>query len=272
MNETVPTSRIAWFFALTFLVTWGAQLPAALAKLGVLAAPVERLVPFVGLGLFGPMVAAMIVSRGEPGGVRGLFARLRGVRAGVGWYLAALLLPGVLLTLGLAVYRLGGGADLGRWFWPPRDPPRIMAMILVPFTEELGWRGYAQPRLAARVGPLKASLVVGAFWGLWHFPMFVLQGVPAALFPASIAYTIAGSVVFTWLCQRSGSLLPMAVVAHLGAHLDNSMASIPGTSVPFVAQLVAYVVLAATLVLVDRAAFAARPAAVAEGERPLGER
>lgn len=197
--------RVARFFALTFLVTWGTQLPATLAKLGV------------------------------------------------------------LLTLGLLVYRALGGADLGRWAWIPRDPPRILALLLVPFTEEIGWRGYAQPRLQARFGALKASLVIGVFWGLWHFPMFVLQEVPPALSPLSLVYLMAGSVVFTWLCQRSGSLLPMAVAAHMGVHLDNAMASIPGTSVPFVAQAIGYVALAACLVLFDRSAF--ELPSVAEGAK-----
>ena len=42
--------------------------------------------------------------------------------------------------------------------------------------EELGWRGFLLPRLAARQGPLRASLVVGLLWGLWHLPAFWLPG------------------------------------------------------------------------------------------------
>jgi membrane protease YdiL (CAAX protease family) len=255
MTEPAPASRVARFYLLTFLITWGAQLPAALAKLDVIAGPVERYMPLLGLGLFGPMVAAMIVSRGEPGGIRGLFAQFKQWRAGAGWYVAALLLPGALLTIGLVVYRVLTGTELDRWFWFPSDPPRIAALVLIPFTEEIGWRGYALPRLQARVGPLRASVVIGVLWGIWHYPMFVVQGVPMVLLPISLAYFVAGSIVFTWLCNRSGSLLPMAVVAHAGAHLDNSAASIPGTSVPFVAQLVAYVVLAGAIVMLDRRAW-----------------
>jgi membrane protease YdiL (CAAX protease family) len=255
MTAPVPASHVARFFVITFVITWGTQLPAALAKLGLIAGPFERWAPFLGLGLFGPMVAAMVVARGEAGGVRALFGQFRQWRTSVGWYLAALLLPGAALTLGLAAYRIAGGVDVGQWFWIPSDPQRIVAMLLIPFTEEIGWRGYALPRLQARLGPLHASLLLGVLWGIWHFPMFVVQEVPMPLVPLSLVYFAAGSIVFTWLCNRSGSLLPMAVVAHAGAHLDNSMASIPGTSVPFLAQLAVYVVVAGVLVRVDRKAW-----------------
>jgi membrane protease YdiL (CAAX protease family) len=263
MTEPAPASRVARFYLLTFLITWGTQLPAALAKLGVIAGPMERYMPLIGFGLLGPMVAAMIVSRGEPGGVRGLFAQFKQWRAGAGWYVSALVLPAALLTIGLLGYRVLTGADVGRWFWFPTAPERIAALLIIPFTEEIGWRGYALPRLQARFGALNASVVIGVLWGIWHYPMFVIQGVPVTLMPISLVYFVAGSIVITWLCNRSGSLLPMAVVAHAGAHLDNSAASMPGTSVPFVAQLVAYVVLAAAIVVLDRSAWRVAPAKLA---------
>jgi membrane protease YdiL (CAAX protease family) len=38
--------------------------------------------------------------------------------------------------------------------------------------EELGWRGFALPRLQSRIGPLSASLVIGVIWAAWHLPYY----------------------------------------------------------------------------------------------------
>lgn len=267
MDDPGPHRRVARFFVLAFGFTWTFQLPAALAAAGVIGGPVERYMGLMGLGLFGPIAAAMFLARGEPGGLRGLFGRARDWKVAPGWYLLAILLPGALMTAGLVVYRLAGGADLGRWTWIPNEAPRIVALFLIPVTEEVGWRGYAQPGLQARSGPLRASVVVGVLWALWHVPMFVIQGVAPGDFALSIAYFVAGSITFTWLGLRTGAMLPMAIASHFGAHLDSSMASMPGTSVPFHAQVGGYVVLAAVLVVLDRAGWRRVPS-TAEAPTP----
>jgi len=254
MTENPTQTRVTRFYLITFLITWGTQVPAAFAKVGW-GGSIEQLMPLMGLGLFGPTVAALIASRREPGGVRALFDRFKQWRTAAGWYVLAIVIPGALLTLGLALYRITTGLDPGPWFNVPSDPPRIAALFVIPFLEEIGWRGYALPRLQARYGALKASLLVGLLWGVWHFPMFVVQEVNLRLLLISPLYFIAGSIVFTWLCNRSGALLPIAVAAHFGAHLDSSMSSIPGNDVPFLVQFAGYVVLAVALVVFDRRAW-----------------
>src|SRR5574337_857223 len=49
-----------------------------------------------------------------------------------------------------------------------------------PLGEELGWRGFALPRLLKRFNPFVASLVLGAIWGVWHLPSFYLAGMVQA--------------------------------------------------------------------------------------------
>jgi membrane protease YdiL (CAAX protease family) len=44
--------------------------------------------------------------------------------------------------------------------------------------EELGWRGFALPRLLAERSALAASLIVGVLWGVWHLPTFFVPGLP----------------------------------------------------------------------------------------------
>ncbi|WP_427889366.1 CPBP family glutamic-type intramembrane protease [Kribbella sp. GL6] len=45
-----------------------------------------------------------------------------------------------------------------------------------PVAEEFGWRGYVQPRLREYFGPVGTAVVLGVVWGLWHVPLYLLDG------------------------------------------------------------------------------------------------
>lgn len=236
------------FFALAFAVTWTVQLPAVLATLGLVPGSPAQYMPLAGLGAFGPLIAAVVVARRSPGGAKELFARLRIRGVGPQWYVVALVLPAVLLAAGMAVYSLFGGR--GPWFWPPADGERIAAMIVFPLGEEFGWRGVALPRLQARHGPIAASGILGALWGLWHVPMFVLAGSSAALFAVSMVLMIAGSFMFTWLFNHTKGSLLLAILLHVGVHLSNPNQALPDV-MPLVVDTAALVVFAIAVVLLD---------------------
>jgi membrane protease YdiL (CAAX protease family) len=42
--------------------------------------------------------------------------------------------------------------------------------------EEVGWRGYLQPKLENRFGFIVATLVFAIIWALWHVPLCFIQG------------------------------------------------------------------------------------------------
>jgi membrane protease YdiL (CAAX protease family) len=137
------------------------------------------------------------------------------------------------------------------WFYPPADAPHVAALLLIPFLEEIGWRGFALPRLIAKYGALPASMVLGVIWSLWHTPMFVLQGFTLEMFLLALPFFIAGSIVFSWLYLRAGGSLPVAILAHAGAHLNNSHTALPADMLPFVVHTIAYCVCAALVVALD---------------------
>jgi uncharacterized protein len=238
------------YSVLAFGITWLLQLPALLAARGVIPGPAERYMTLVGLGAFGPALAAMIAARVEGTGVRALLRPLLTWRVGVKWYLAALVLPGGIFVLAASVYNALGHAE--PLFYPPNQPAFVAAAIVFPFGEEIGWRGFALPRLIERRGPLVASVVIGVLWTAWHIPMLTLQGVSPVLYFVFVPFMVGGSVLFTWIYRHTRGSLLLAVLTHIGAHVNNPGHAMPARSTPMVIHTVAYVILAAALVLLDR--------------------
>ncbi len=242
------------FFTLALGFTLSLQLPATLAKLGALPGGVDAYLLPAALGGFGPLIAALIAARREGGraAMRALW-RASG-RVGPGWYVVALLMCGAMWVAGAAVYRLFGGTGV-QWLYLPENGQQVAAMLVVPLAEEPGWRGFALPRLQRRMGRLGASLVLGVLWAAWHTLMFVLQDATPALYVVAMVNVIAGSFVFTWLYNRSNGSLLVAILAHVGAHLNTPMHAPPGDVRPMAVYTAAVCVTACALVLFDRRAW-----------------
>jgi membrane protease YdiL (CAAX protease family) len=206
----------------------------------------------VGLGAFGPAAAAMVAARVSGTGLRALLRPLGTWRVGARWYLAALFLPGGIFVLAAAAYNALGHTE--PLFYLPNQPAFVAAAIVFPLGEEIGWRGFALPRLIERFGPLPASVVVGVLWTFWHVPMLMLQGVSPVLYLLFVPFMVGGSVLFTWIYRHTRGSLLLAVLSHVGAHLDNPGHAMPGRATPMVIHTVAYVILAAVILVADREA------------------
>jgi membrane protease YdiL (CAAX protease family) len=215
------TRQVVIFFALTYLVTWTLFTTAGLLPSGQGAL---RL-PLLLLGSFAPSLTAVaLTARGDgTAGVRRLLGRLLRWRVGVRWYAFA---------LGYLALVKGGVALVHRatWgSWPENGADAwyaVLVAILVagivggPLGEEVGWRGYALPRLTARLGPAGASLVLGVVWASWHLPLFFLSGLSrfgdqyGQSFPTYLLQVTALSVALAWLVRGTGGSLLLAVLMH----------------------------------------------------------
>lgn len=229
------------FFLLAFGFTWALQVPGVAMRLLHGPGHGDALMPLAVLGIFGPLVAAITLTARAEGrdGVRRLLAPLRRWRVSPAWYVMALFLPGALLTGGLWLMRLAGREGPVTYF--PVVAGVVIA-IVVSVAEEVGWRGYAQPRLEARYGPFAGSGVLGVLWTLWHIPMFSGADVPLELLPVMLLYFTGGSLLFAFILRGTGSLL-LVVLAHVGAHLNNSHAALPGDTLPLLVNAVVYAAL-----------------------------
>jgi membrane protease YdiL (CAAX protease family) len=95
---------------------------------------------------------------------------------------------------------LGGGAFL---FW----------VFTYGLGEEIGWRGFALPRLQTKWNALSANLVLWFFWALWHWPMFFYTYDPAFL-PMIMLRMLTGTVFLTWFYNSTGGSLLMMILWH----------------------------------------------------------
>lgn len=88
--------------------------------------------------------------------------------------------------------------------------------------EEPGWRGVALPRLQERFSPVRATLLLGTVWAVWHLPVFFIDprathGItnPAVLLGV-VDMTAVGIVLcaffYTWIYNESGSVLLMMLL------------------------------------------------------------
>jgi membrane protease YdiL (CAAX protease family) len=86
--------------------------------------------------------------------------------------------------------------------------------------EEIGWRGFALPRLQSRQSALASSLVLGAVWALFHLPIFFAHGDSVlgsqnSMNPlAFLIDVLAGAILMTWLFNNTHGSLLIAYLYH----------------------------------------------------------
>jgi len=177
--------------------------------------------------LAGPLIAAVLVTAWVQGtsGLRGLVRRMIRWRIGVRWWFWGLGSPLVYFAAGALLGRVSDGR------WPSlsgldRDSgiPAIgaagvwLVAVVAGLGEETGWRGFALPQLQRRYGPLAASLIIVPMWALWHAPLFAVlasyRDFGPMQYPGFVFGLACGSVVLTWLYNRSGSSILIVAVWH----------------------------------------------------------
>jgi uncharacterized protein len=100
-----------------------------------------------------------------------------------------------------------------------------------PLGEEIGWRGFALPRLQARLGPLVASLIIGVIWAIWHLPLVWTAGHPLAEMPLyfHLAHMVVAAILFTWLYNGSGGSLLLVILFHTSMNVTGLF--LPGPAI-----------------------------------------
>src|SRR5204863_4301957 len=154
---------------------------------------------FILLGTIAPSLVALVLTAREhgPGGASAMLRRIIANIPGPKWWAFAILYMAVIKLTAALLHRLIAG------HWPAfgHTPIGLMLVAIVFSTpvqagEEIGWRGYALPRLAREVGLARASVMLGVIWALWHLPLFIIPGIDKnqESFPAFLVGVMAVSV------------------------------------------------------------------------------
>lgn len=217
---------VVTYFVLTFAISWGGFVfvvgPGGFPGTG---SQFDALLPSVASAMLaGPAVAGLLLTVLTSGtaGLRELLSRLLRWRVGVHWYVAALL-PAPLLSAAV-LFALSLTSPI---FTTPNRTAILLAGITAGLTtvlEEVGWTGFATPRLRRRYGVMTTGVIVGVIWGAWHLVQGLWVGgtyagsLPLAVFvPMSffigVAQLTAYRVLMLWVYDRTNSLL-VATLMH----------------------------------------------------------
>jgi membrane protease YdiL (CAAX protease family) len=168
---------------------------------------------------FGPLIAAVIVAL-LAGGRRELWALLRQLgrwRVHPIWYTIALLGPFVLAGL-TALLAIAAGAPVrgtGTYTdWRSIGLFFLSTLIIVGLFEEVGWRGFALPRLQLRLDAIWAALVLGVLWALWHLPELISDPTRQRPPVQFLLWALALSVIFSWIYNSTNGSLPVVIICH----------------------------------------------------------
>ena len=207
------------------LAVQAGMLPQGATQFGALSA-----------SLAGIILAAV---EGRKGGVRELLGRFLIWRVGIQWWAFALLFAIIPAVVALYLFNLFGGPAVdwsGLKSLSSVVPMIIMLTIFAGVGEEFGWRGFAMPRLQARYNAVVSSLIIGLLWGIWHIPLFFIEGtaqsrlgLEAGLITAILVYVLfcmAWSIQYTLLFNHTKGSVLLAAVMHgagnawIGGYID----------------------------------------------------
>ncbi|MEM8805376.1 MAG: type II CAAX endopeptidase family protein [Cyanobacteria bacterium P01_G01_bin.38] len=209
----IPFIALVPFLLMTFGLAWG-----ILGLFILLPAPMVAIFgeltgqhPLFYLAVWAPAISAFIIVIYSSGwrGWCSYLSRCLFWRCSPAWY--------AFLLIGMPLIFVGGAALKGNLFPAPLPVDSFQSLLVALFLtalkgpiEEFGWRGLFLPLLQRRFAPIWGGLILGAIWGVWHLPAFLLSGTQQSnwSFTPFFVGTIALSVIVTSLFNAShGSIL-----------------------------------------------------------------
>lgn len=275
------------FFVIAFGLSWIAWTPYVVSENGLGLVPfafpevlgTSQLLGMLPGAYLGPITAAFLViaiTDGKPG-LRGWVKRLSKWRVNWRWYVVCL--AGVPAALIITTIPFAG---LENMHLPAASvlivfiPGLVLQILTTGLAEEPGWRDFALPRLQPRFGPLRGNLILGPLWGAWHLPLFLTEwgGYPDVTWlrvGEFVLSCIAISIAMTWVFNRTGESLPLAMLMHVSINNYHSILAasifptVAGLGISARVTLIAFGAAAIVLIMATRGRLGYRPASTLSG-------
>ncbi|WP_420386902.1 CPBP family intramembrane glutamic endopeptidase [Roseivirga sp.] len=219
-SKVSSNKQVVTFFICTYALSW------LLFFIGQTA----DLLPLIMLGVWAPTLTSITLNWYFYGkkGVKHLFGRFKRYKIKWYWWVLLLLLPASIHFTGRSLWQLYYDGAVNPYF---RDTAYwasaiIPSFLIAGFGEELGWRGFALPRLQRFLSPKKAMIVLALVHLFWHLPTYWLgQGMHNAPLIYVLAFLFPWTIIFNWLYNRSGGSLIFAVGFHAISNASLSIVS-----------------------------------------------
>ncbi|MFX1418794.1 MAG: CPBP family intramembrane glutamic endopeptidase [Promethearchaeota archaeon] len=225
MTNTIKKYPLLSYFIIAWISTWILVMPLVLTGLGILS--ISMIWHF--LGSLGPTISAIIIVyiSNKKEGLKSLKDSIIKWRISIFWILfSALIMPiFLILTILLNLVFTGNFIDLGAYLLNEgiADPISIFIWIITGAVfygvfEEIGWRGYALPKLQEKYNPLISTIILFIGWGFWHTPMFFYRFHIDMLF-GWLYGLFLGAIVLTFIYNSTRGSTFATILFHISNNI-----------------------------------------------------
>lgn len=221
IRRVLELHPIAAYFVITFAISWAGALavaaPALIRGAGISNRTGILMFPAM---LLGPLATGILMSRVTGGreGTQDLFRRIRRWRVGRRWYAVLVIPPAMVLLILFLLERLVSRSFAPNHFW-------IGIAFGVPagVCEEIGWMGFAFPKMREKQSALGAAVCLGLLWSMWHWPVINFLGAATPhlqywfrFFLGFGLAMVAMRVLIAWIYSNTSSVL-LAQLMHISS-------------------------------------------------------